>query len=600
MRNKKSTGAAAITKKSLRYLWSGIYEYKPSYYWVYGLDILLKIIQPFITIIFPKQIIDELMGKKDLRTIIFYVVLMIVLNVAIQYGRTVTNENLSKVYHDDFTRKFEADLGKKIMNMDFWNTENKAMLERAEKAKNGFSWSGGVAGVNGAFADVISAVITMAGVIGIMIAGPWPVLVLVLINVAGNACFQRKINQINRKYFGSFAEKNRPFSYLFYKLSDIRYAKDIRLYGADAMMLEHAQRYNKEIVDVFHRQSRESLGYHAGSSLTTIVRNALSFLYLGYQVIQKYMTVGDFTMYVNAGNAFGSAAETILTKLQDLIQKCYYINEYVIFMELPDHQETGELPVPKIDHHVIEFCHVSFRYPQSEEFVLRDVSLTIEDGEHLAVVGLNGAGKTTFVKLLCRLYDVTEGCIKLDGVDIRRYQYEEYMELLSVVFQDFKLFAFSAAENLTLEENAAYDEAKMDRILTQVHLKEKFDSLPEGIQTTMFRYFDQKGVELSGGEQQKMAIARALYKDAPIVILDEPTAALDPTAESEIYEQFHQLIGTKTAIYISHRLSSCKFCDHIAVFSEQTVKEYGTHEELVKKENGVYAGLFAVQAQYYQ
>ena len=600
MHHKKETTPMSNVRRILKFVWAGIYQYKPTYYLVYVLDMVLKILQPFIDIVFPKLIIDELVGERDVRVLAIYTGTMIGLNVLIQYVLTVTSENLSKVYHDDITRKFEADLGRKIMNMDFENTENKNVLDRAEKAKNGFSWAGGIGGINGTVSSLVSSALTMAGIIGIMITGPWPVLVFVTLNVVGTAVFNQKNNQINRRYFGSFAEKNRPFSYLFYKLSDIRYAKDIRLYGADAMMLEHADSYNREIVDLFHKQSKESLKYYAGISLGTIVSNALAFLYLGYQVIHRFMTVGGFTMYISAANTFSSSAASIITSLQNLIQKCYFINEYVSFMKLPDHKEEGELPVTKERGHSIEFCHVYFRYPQSEEYVLEDVNINIQEGEHLAIVGRNGAGKTTFVKLLCRLYDVTEGSILLDGVDIRQYDYEEYIQMLSVVFQDFKLFACSALENLVLKDLKDYDQEKLWKILNQVQLKEKFESLPEGIHTNMFRYFDDHGVELSGGEQQKMAIARALYKDAPLVILDEPTAALDPKAESEIYEQFHELIRSKTAIYISHRLSSCRFCDHIAVFSDKTLKEYGTHDELVAKEDGIYAELFHVQAQYYQ
>lgn len=213
-------------------------------------------------------------------------------------------------------------------------------------------------------------------------------------------------------------------------------------------------------------------------------------------------------------------------------------------------------------------------------------------------MGLNGAGKTTFIKLLCRLYEVTEGEICIDGVNIMEYAEEEYRKLFAVVFQDFKLFAFSLRENVApgLE---TVDEKRLEQVLTQTGLYEDAQKLADGLDTTIYKSFDEKGVELSGGQQQKTAISRALYRDAPIVILDEPTAALDPIAEYEIYRQFHTLVGGKTAIYISHRLSSCRFCDHIAVFAEDTVKEYGTHDELVVREGGIYAEMFHAQAQYY-
>lgn len=226
--------------------------------------------------------------------------------------------------------------------------------------------------------------------------------------------------------------------------------------------------------------------------------------------------------------------------------------------------------------------------------------MSIRKGEHLSVVGLNGAGKTTLIKLLCRLYDPTEGEILMDGVNIRKYDYRDYMATFAPVFQDFKLFAFSIQENLLLKDAfTEEEEGKANLTLKKVGLKQKIESFKNRINTVLFKQFDEDGIEPSGGEQQKIAIARALIKDAPVVILDEPTAALDPIAEYEIYRQFEELVMGKTAIYISHRLSSCQFCDKIVVFSEGSVKEYGTHAELVNKANGIYAKMFAAQAQYY-
>ena len=247
--------------------------------------------------------------------------------------------------------------------------------------------------------------------------------------------------------------------------------------------------------------------------------------------------------------------------------------------------------------HVIEFKNVSFKYPRSENYVLRNVSIKIQSGEHLSIVGLNGAGKTTFIKLLCRMYDVTEGEILIDGVNIKEYSDEEYRKLFAVVFQDFKLFAFSLKENIVL--GGEYDEDRFTESLKMSGLYEDAMKLEQGADTMIFKSYDEHGTELSGGQQQKTAICRALYKDAPIVILDEPTAALDPMAEYEIYRKFNDLVGGKTAIYISHRLSSCKFCDKIAVFSDDTIKEYGTHDELANIENGIYARMYSVQAKYY-
>lgn len=229
--------------------------------------------------------------------------------------------------------------------------------------------------------------------------------------------------------------------------------------------------------------------------------------------------------------------------------------------------------------------------------MLKDISLTIRNGEKLSIVGRNGAGKTTFIKLLCRLYQPERGCILFNGVDINEFEESEYSKLLSIIFQDYKIFSFSIRENLAYNKIA--DESRIRASLSQAGILEKIDELPLGIDTPLYKNFDKNGVELSGGEMQKIAIARALYKNAPLVVLDEPTASLDPYSEYEVYSQFNRMTDCKTTIYISHRLSSCRFCDVIAVFDNGELVEYGSHEQLVG--NGkLYAEMWQAQAQYYQ
>ncbi|MDE7132893.1 MAG: ABC transporter ATP-binding protein/permease [Lachnospiraceae bacterium] len=269
------------------------------------------------------------------------------------------------------------------------------------------------------------------------------------------------------------------------------------------------------------------------------------------------------------------------------------------FLDIPNNMYQGSLTVEKRRDrkYEVEFRNVSFKYPGSENYALRNVSMKFEIGSRMAVVGMNGSGKTTFIKLLCRLYDPTEGEILLNGIDIRKYNYAEYMMIFSVVFQDFQLFALRLGENVA--SRIVYDPGRVMDSLKKAGFAERFSELPDGIETYLYKDYDKKGVNISGGEAQKIAIARALYKDAPFIILDEPTAALDPIAEAEIYAKFNDIAGDKTAIYISHRLSSCKFCDLIVVFHEGAIIQQGTHDSLVSDENGKYYELWHAQAQYY-
>ena len=276
-----------------------------------------------------------------------------------------------------------------------------------------------------------------------------------------------------------------------------------------------------------------------------------------------------------------------------------YIKRFFAYFDIPNPMYQGTLSVEKRDDndYSIEFRDVSFKYPSSEAYALRHVSLKFRIGEKLAVVGMNGSGKTTFIKLLCRLYDPTEGVILLNGVDIRKYDYQEYLSIFSVVFQDFQLFAFSLGQNVAA--GAAYDRSRVERCLDEAGFGQRLSEMPEGLDTCLYHDYDTNGVEISGGEAQKIAIARALYKNAPFIVLDEPTAALDPVSEYEVYQKFNEISGGKTAIYISHRLASCRFCDDILVFDEGKIVQHGTHETLLAQADGKYAALWNAQAQYY-
>ena len=318
--------------------------------------------------------------------------------------------------------------------------------------------------------------------------------------------------------------------------------------------------------------------------------------------------VGSIVQYIGALGKLSTDVQDMMFVLADNAVYCRHLQGLYEYLDIPNRKEEGTLSVD-VDavcngrdevygDFEIEFCNVSFRYPGAKEYSLRNLSLKFKLGKRLAIVGKNGSGKSTFIKLLCRLYDPTEGEIRLNGVDIREYDYEEYLRIFSVVFQDFKLFSFPLGQNVATAME--YDKEKAEQCLVKAGLSQRLESMPKGLDTALYKDFESEGVEISGGEAQKVALARALYKDAPVVVLDEPTAALDPIAEAEIYTKFNELVGKKTAIYISHRLSSCKFCDEIAVFEDGTVVQRGRHEELLKETDGLYHALWTAQAQYYE
>lgn len=591
-----------ITGKTLRFMLRTAKEEKPALFGVYLLLFLAQLLTRAKNILLPKFLIDELMlilegvsAEEHLKMVIFYVVLTVITEVL---SRSL--ENMADLFRDNlrewFNEYFEVGLSDQAMKMDFEHTEDPEVLDQINKAKEGISWySEGVVGVLNSFYKILSNGIFFCGVVTI-IAVYCPLLlpvqlgVLLIVTV-----FNAKNNQIEVESFKRLAKSNRVFGYVFWNLSDFRYGKDIRLYDSRDMMCEKAEAYSKEQVDIWAKQERDCRKNSWGMDVVNSLRDGIGYFYMGYLAIKKTITVGDFSMCVSGAGELYWSLYRIVEGMQDITKKCSYAYEFIKFFEYPAAMKKGERMVEGTEHEIV-FEHVSFRYPRSEKFVLRDINLKIRSGEHLSIVGLNGAGKTTFIKLLCRLYDVTEGAIYIDGVNIKDYSDEEYRKLFAVVFQDFQLFAFSLRENITLCEK---QDEKVEEMLKLSGFYEDATNLEHGLDTMIYKSFDKDGTELSGGQKQKVAISRALYRNAPIVILDEPTAALDPVAEYDIYRQFNTLVGGKTAIYISHRLSSCRFCDKIAVFAGETIEEYGTHEELVGKENGIYARMFGEQAKYY-
>lgn len=583
--------------KTLRYFYPIAWKNFKGFFFYGIILVTAQALQPFASIFMTPLIIDELLGSRDIRKLLTYAAVIAVGGTLLSLIGSIASVTLEK-YNEKMENFFTLEMSRRVMELDFQLTENKEALDQIEAARTGMSWySGGVYGISMQVFQFMTNLIKITGVIVmIMIYAPLLFAITAILLII-NAIMNSKQNKIEIKAFGRLSKLNRIFSYLGYELTNFRYGKDIRLYGAQDMMVDKWNNYSIECLDNWKWTADKGLPFSMVNAVTEAVRNCASYLYLGILVITGNITIGTFSQMLSAGNTFHASMQGLLMNIQELVKRTNYAYEYVVFMNYPPAIEKGTRHVADCPH-TFEFRNVSFTYPNTDVKALENVSITLKPNEHLSIVGLNGAGKTTFIKLLCRLYDPADGEILLDGINIREYDYHEYMSLFSPVFQDFKLFALSMKDNIIL--GGTYEETDMQSLLSRVGLSEKVNSLEKGADTILFKDFDKEGIEPSGGEQQKIAIARALFKDSPVVILDEPTAALDPIAEYEIYCQFDALVGGKTAVYISHRLSSCKFCDRIAVFSNGAIKEYGTHDELVSKADGIYAEMFAAQAQYYQ
>lgn len=593
-----------VVRRTLTFMLKTAWREKPSLFFSYLGLFFGEFVATMKKVLLPKLLIDELVLVVEgaalsahLRQIVSYAALIVGLDFLVSLLKGFM-EKIKNTLREWFDEYFQVTLADQAMKMDFEHTEDPAALDQLNKAKEGISWySGGVVGVlDSAYQLVLNGavLVSVAAIIFTKCPLLFPVQLLALALIS---LYNARNNKIEEQDFLRLAGLNRVYGYVLYRLADFAYGKDIRLYDSSAMMAGKAREKSGEMTEVWKNEAAAKEKNSWKMDLVNSLRDSISYFYIGWLALSGAISIGDFTMCASSASELYWSIHRIITYGMDIRKRCNYAYQFLLFLDYPVAMMIGNRAVAEGEH-LIEFRDVSFRYPRSENFVLKHINLTVRPGEHLSVVGLNGAGKTTFIKLLCRLYAVTEGEIRIDGVNIMEYSEEEYRKLFAVVFQDFQLFAFSLRENITLGDGA-YSEEEVKRVLELSGFYEDAVKLEHGLDTILYKSFDEKGTELSGGQRQKTAISRALYRNAPIVILDEPTAALDPVAEYDIYRQFNSLVGGKTAIYISHRLSSCKFCEQIAVFAEDTIKEYGTHEQLMQLENGIYAEMFRTQAKHY-
>lgn len=488
----------------------------------------------------------------------------------------------------------------KTLDMDYEALETPEMLDRLQKAKRATAgdWQG-VQGMMTYMQVLFTQIISIIIAIIIMTSfDPLIILVIAVLSYIQFLYFEHIRKKDKKEMWDAMMPHWRKLEYMENVTTDFSYAKDIRLFG----MKKFLAKKQKDVYDEELRHWIKSRQYWIYNSIfshgISLVRQLIITGWLVYSVIAKDLSIGNFTLYLAGAGAFSNAINEVLSALSALRERSAHTDDYRSFMDIPGDSGKDTIPVPKADKYVFTFENVSFKYKGQEKYALKNLNITIAAGEKLAVVGLNGAGKSTFIKLLLRLYDVTEGRILMNGTDIRRFDRAEYYRLFSPAFQDVTVFAFPMAENVSMSPPDETDKNKAEKCVREAGLGDKMDKLEKGIDTELLKVLYDDGVDLSGGEKQKLALARALYKGSDIIVLDEPTAALDALAEYRLYKSFNGLVGNRTAVYISHRLSSTRFCDRVAMFKDGEMTETGTHEELMAK-NGDYAEMFRVQAQYY-
>ena len=581
---------------------------------------VLKGVVPYVTVIFSAQILSELSGDCRAAFLWKWVLASVCVVGVLTALKALAHRRYAALFDDCWGRK-EILFCRKSFSMDYADIDDQKIRDQRTQISQNDNWAGWgfgqimeiTEGMTESLIGILSGVaLTVSLFTAKVPAGPLAVLnhpafVAVFVAVLLAICLLagKLAEKVTALWNGAADQArfgNRVFgAFGFIGMNKSR-AVDIRMYEQETIVAHYWNGNNRVFgADGYlGRLARGRMGAYGGfSSAVATLTTGFVYLFTCLKAIGGAFGVGSITQYVGAVTALSGDFNQLLQTYAIMKANTEHMEKNFEYLDIPNAMYQGSLTTEKRAdrQYEVEFRDVSFKYPGSDLWALRHVNMKFNVGKRLAIVGENGSGKTTFIKLLCRLYDPQEGQILLNGIDIRKYRYDDYMNIFSVVFQDFQLICQPLGNNVagSMED----DRDRVHKALIDAGFGDRLATMEKGLDTMLYKDLSEDGVDVSGGEAQKIAIARALYKNAPFIILDEPTAALDPIAEAEIYSQFNDIAGDKTAIYISHRLSSCKFCDEIAVFHEGAVIQHGTHAELVADVSGKYHELWNAQAQYY-
>lgn len=595
-----------LTLRGSRLLW----KEAPGYMALQYVTPLLRAAANYWDIFFTARLLDEILGARTLRGLVLYAGLLLLGGHFLRHVSGLLESAVSqksfifwqqtqmifarKVMELDYSLLEEEDvhmLYKRVERETYNDRKNLEPLQRGLPRAVGELVSIGLAvAMVWEFLQVMSAHgIWLAGFVCLTVGGMW-------ISSLCMAAMERYWMECNNRISEDCLQRDGYVRYF----ERYEHGKEIRIFRLGRMMIQKLMESYRVIDDALDWRLRKILPLQWYEAVARESVGVVAWCVTAVAALQGKITLGGMTQYTSSLQRMAMSIGNLWADAVELWYNAEYLERFFAFLDMPSRMHSGCIPVEKradMEYKVV-FDHVSFRYPGSETYALQDVCIEFKAGEKMAVVGMNGSGKTTFIKLLCRLYDPTEGTIYLNGIDIRRYQYEEYLSLFSVVFQDFKLFSFGLGENIAVAQE--YEEEEVRGAVEKAGLSEFVEKQKNGLFTVLYRDFDKDGIEVSGGEAQKIALARAVCKGAPFVLLDEPTAALDPLAEYEIYSRFNDLVADRTTVFISHRMSSCRFCGDIAVFHQGRLIQRGSHEQLMRETEGKYYELWTAQAKYYR
>ncbi len=563
--------------------------------------ILANCLIPVITAFLPKVIIEEIelgTGLKRLLLITGVMALALCLTQTMQkYLERMIYWNKFKM-NTHFLRK----VTKKALTTDYKNQENEHFRELQSESFS--SCNGNFSGFIQTYDAMIMFFSNLLGFLafaGILFTlNIWVILFLCVTTLVSFLLNRKVLKWVEV----NMDEKNgyeHGMQYIIETSNDVAAAKDIRLYNMKVWLSKRYNKYMEGLLKWYRRYTAKLFGVSAVDSGMSLIREGVVYLYLLYLVFNGDITVAGFVLYFNVVAGFSTWLGSLLGQINVLSRLNISMNRFRSYLEYPESykREEGKAIKDTQNPGAIEMKNVSFRYSDDGAYIIKDFNLKINPGEHLAVVGLNGAGKTTMVKLIMGLNEPEKGSICYDGTDIREYDRDKYYEIFGAVLQDHSILPVTIAEIVAENDAGMADREKVSECLKAAGLKEKIGSLAGGIDSKYDKTFWDDGISLSGGEQQKLLLARALYRGSPVVVLDEPTAALDPVSENRLYETYDEMMKGKSTIFISHRLASTRFCSRIVLIEDGSIVEEGTHDELIRKK-GRYYELYETQAKYYR
>ena len=603
-KKQKDSGNYSVVN-NIGFLMRAIIDYRPLLFALIIIEMTFVVITPVISIYLPSYAVTLVTERAGITEILLKLGGLGVILAVMKGLERMAAEGKYYLYNG-MRSYFQKKIFFKSLHCDYVHVESKKGMTLYQRAMdNLFNGDGsGTSRMLVASIGFITGALSFVIYSGIL-TGLHPVVVVLLTGISiVNLVLYRYAQNYEYKQKDKMADINQKLSYVEYTAKDISYAKDIRLYNISDWFLETRSKLTEAYAKVANQVRNRFLAVTCVTAFARVLQDGIAYGYLIYCVINGRIDIDEFVLYFGAITGFSDFVRRISDNFNTLRSANLQMNDIRRYLDLTDKTDTAEADLrnsmgfAEAKDFSLEFDHVWFSYENDEAIILQDFCLQVKEGEKLALVGVNGAGKTTLVKLLCGFYKPDKGEIKIGGVEISKYPKEELYKFISAVFQDLYIDPFTVAENVSMKEETETDMKRVEECLERTGLLEAIRSYPEHIHSYMNRSIHE-GIVLSGGQQQKLLMARALYKEAPIMILDEPTAALDPIAESETYENFHKLTDDKTVIYISHRLASTRFCDKIVFLKDGRNAECGTHTELMEL-GGEYARMYEVQSHYYQ